>query len=150
MCDKIAISAHILKIVENDPFLRLQMTAKEMFNRHHFFHHFFRRSASCHISIHILLAVVENLLNVRNMKLKISQNLRRTCLWLVTLKVEDIALMWTFTPANINKSFVYAKYYNEKIMSPIYLPGQHILCLFILCSVSLKGKLEVNAAYSPV
>ena len=37
MCDKIAISAHILKIVENDPFLRLQMTAKKMFNRHHFF-----------------------------------------------------------------------------------------------------------------
>ena len=32
-----AISAHILKIVENDP-LRLQMTAKEMFNRHQFFY----------------------------------------------------------------------------------------------------------------
>ena len=27
-----AISAYILKIVENDPFLRLQMRAKEMFN----------------------------------------------------------------------------------------------------------------------
>ena len=37
MCDKMAISAHILKIVENDQFLRLQMTAKEMFNRHQFF-----------------------------------------------------------------------------------------------------------------
>ena len=37
MCDKMAISVHILKIVENDPFLRLQMTAKEMFNRHQFF-----------------------------------------------------------------------------------------------------------------
>ena len=37
MCDKIAISAHILKIVKNDPFLRLQMTAKEVFNRHQFF-----------------------------------------------------------------------------------------------------------------
>ena len=36
MCDKMAISAFILKIVENDPFLRLQMRAKEMFNRHHF------------------------------------------------------------------------------------------------------------------
>ena len=33
MCDEMAISVHILKIVENDPFLRLQMTAKEMFNR---------------------------------------------------------------------------------------------------------------------
>ena len=37
MCDKMAISAHILKIVENDPFLRLQMTAKEMFNLDQFF-----------------------------------------------------------------------------------------------------------------
>ena len=37
MCDKMAISSHILKIVENDPFLRLQMTAKEMFNRHQLF-----------------------------------------------------------------------------------------------------------------
>ena len=37
MCDKMAISAHILKIVENDPFLRLQTTTKEMFNCHQFF-----------------------------------------------------------------------------------------------------------------
>ena len=37
MCDKMAISAYILKIVENDPFLRLQMRAKEMFNHHQFF-----------------------------------------------------------------------------------------------------------------
>ena len=34
MCDKMAISTYILKIVEQDPFLRLQMRAKEMFNRH--------------------------------------------------------------------------------------------------------------------
>ena len=33
MCDKMAISAYILKIVEKDPFLRLQMRAKEMFDR---------------------------------------------------------------------------------------------------------------------
>ena len=32
-----ATSVHILKIVENDPFLWLQLTAKEMFNRHQFF-----------------------------------------------------------------------------------------------------------------
>ena len=38
MYDKMAISSHTLKIVENDPFLRLQMTAKEMFNRHQFFY----------------------------------------------------------------------------------------------------------------
>ena len=36
MCDKMAISSYILKIVEKDPFLRLQMRAKEMFNRHQF------------------------------------------------------------------------------------------------------------------
>ena len=29
MCDKMAISAYILKIVVKDPFLRLQMRAKE-------------------------------------------------------------------------------------------------------------------------
>ena len=37
MCDKMAIYAYILKIVEKDPFLRLQMSAKEMFDRHQFF-----------------------------------------------------------------------------------------------------------------
>ena len=37
MCDKMAISAYILKIVKKDPFLRLQMRAKEMFNHHQFF-----------------------------------------------------------------------------------------------------------------
>ena len=37
MCDKMAISAYILNIVKNDPSLRLQMSAKEMFNRHQFF-----------------------------------------------------------------------------------------------------------------
>ena len=36
MCSKMAISAYILKIVEKDPFLRLQMRAKQMFNRHQF------------------------------------------------------------------------------------------------------------------
>ena len=30
MCDKIAIYAYILKIVEKDPLLKLQMSAKEM------------------------------------------------------------------------------------------------------------------------
>ena len=37
MCDKMAISAYILKIVEKDPFLRLQMRANKMFNCHQFF-----------------------------------------------------------------------------------------------------------------
>ena len=39
MCDKMASSSYILKIVENDPFLSLQMRAKEMFNCHQFFFH---------------------------------------------------------------------------------------------------------------
>ena len=36
MCDKMAISAYIMKIAENDTFLSLQMSTKEMFNRHQF------------------------------------------------------------------------------------------------------------------
>ena len=36
MCDKIAISTYIVKIAENDPFLRLQMRAIEIFNCHQF------------------------------------------------------------------------------------------------------------------
>ena len=37
MCDRMATSAYILKMVEKDPFLRLQGRAKEMFNLHQFF-----------------------------------------------------------------------------------------------------------------
>ena len=37
MCDKMAIAAYILKTVEKDPFLRLQMRAEEMFNCHELF-----------------------------------------------------------------------------------------------------------------
>ena len=36
MCDKMATSAHNLKIVEKDPFLKLQIRAKEDFIRHQF------------------------------------------------------------------------------------------------------------------
>ena len=39
MCEKMAIYAYILKIDEKDPLLRLQMSAKEMCNRHQFFPH---------------------------------------------------------------------------------------------------------------
>ena len=35
--DKVAISAYILKIVEKDSFLRVQMRPKEDFNRHQLF-----------------------------------------------------------------------------------------------------------------
>ena len=34
MRDKMAISAYNLKIIDKDPFLRLQMKAKKDFNRH--------------------------------------------------------------------------------------------------------------------
>ena len=37
MCDKVVISAYILKSVEKDTLLRLQMRTKEMLNRHLFF-----------------------------------------------------------------------------------------------------------------
>ena len=37
MCDKMAISVYILKIVEKEPFLRLQRRAEEMFIRHQLF-----------------------------------------------------------------------------------------------------------------
>ena len=37
MCDKMAVSAYLLKIVKQHLFLRLQMRAEEMFNRHQFF-----------------------------------------------------------------------------------------------------------------
>ena len=36
MCDKMAISTYIMKIAENDPFLRLQMRAIETSNCHQF------------------------------------------------------------------------------------------------------------------
>ena len=45
----------------------------------------------------------QTLFNMRNMELKISQHIRRTCLWVLTLNVEDTALIWTFTPANNKK-----------------------------------------------
>ena len=37
MCDKMAISAYILKIVEKDPCLMFQMGAEEDLNCHQFF-----------------------------------------------------------------------------------------------------------------
>ena len=67
MCDILAISALILKMVENDPFLRLQMTAKEMFNRHSFFY-----------------------TNKQSVKIKLIQN--ETNLWSVFFGKEEILL----------------------------------------------------------
>ena len=36
MCDEMEISTYIMKIAKNDKFLRLQMRAIKMFNRHQF------------------------------------------------------------------------------------------------------------------
>ena len=44
------------------------------------------------------------LLKKRKVELKMSQHIRRTCLLSVTLKGADIALIWTLTPGNNNKS----------------------------------------------
>ena len=62
MCDKMAISVYILKIVEKDPFLRLQMRAKEIFNRHQFFS-----------------------TNKQYVKIKLMQNETNLCIFLVKL-----------------------------------------------------------------
>ena len=40
------------------------------------------------------------LFDIRNLEPKMSQHVRRTFLWSVTLKVPDMALIWTLTPAN--------------------------------------------------
>ena len=47
---------------------------------------------------------LQTLFNARNMELKISQHIKRTCLWFVTLTVEDTGLILTLAPANNKKS----------------------------------------------
>ena len=44
------------------------------------------------------------LFDKRKVELNMSQHIRRTCLWSVTLKVADIALTWTLTPGNDSRS----------------------------------------------
>ena len=46
-----------------------------------------------------------------------SKHIRKTCLRSVALKVEDTALIWTFTSAKNKKSLANAKYYRKEIMS---------------------------------
>ena len=43
------------------------------------------------------------LFDERRVELKMSQHVRRACLWSMTLKLVDIALTWTLTPGNNNK-----------------------------------------------
>ena len=44
------------------------------------------------------------LLKIRNIELKMSKHMRRTCLWFLALKVEDTALIWMLTSAKNKKS----------------------------------------------
>ena len=49
MRDKMASSAYILKIVQNDPFLRLQMRAKEDLNPHQLFSTNWKNNSVVHL-----------------------------------------------------------------------------------------------------
>ena len=57
------------------------------------------------------------LFNIRNIELKMSKHIRRTCLRSVALKAEDTALIWMLTSAERKKSLVNAKCYHKEIMS---------------------------------
>ena len=54
------------------------------------------------------------LFNIRNIELKMSQHIRRTCLRSVAPKVEDTALIWMLTSAK-NKVSANAKCYHKEI-----------------------------------
>ena len=53
----------------------------------------------------------------RNIELKMSKHIRRTCLRSVALKAEDTALIWMLTSAKNKKSLVNGKCYRKEIMS---------------------------------
>ena len=57
------------------------------------------------------------LFNIRNMELKMSKHIRRTCLRSVALKAEDTALIWILTSAKNKKSLVNVKCYRKEITS---------------------------------
>ena len=57
------------------------------------------------------------LFNIRNIELKVSKHIRRTCLRSVALKAEDTVLIWMLTSAKNKKSLVNAKCYRKEIMS---------------------------------
>ena len=52
------------------------------------------------------------LFNIRNIELKISKHIRRTCLMSVTLEVEDTALIWMLTSAKKQNVPVNAKMFS--------------------------------------
>ena len=51
------------------------------------------------------------LFNIRNIELKMSKHIRRTCLRSVALKAEDTALIWMLTSAKNKKTLVNAECY---------------------------------------
>ena len=55
--------------------------------------------------------------HTRNIELKMSKHIRRTCLRSVALKAEDTALIWVLTSAKNKKSLVNAKCYRKEIIS---------------------------------
>ena len=57
------------------------------------------------------------LFNFRNIELKISKHIRRTCLRSVALEIEDPALIWMLTSAKKQNVPVNAKCYLKEIMS---------------------------------
>ena len=57
------------------------------------------------------------LFNIRNIELKMSKHVGRTCLRSVALKVEDTALIWMLTSAKSKNSLANAKCYRKEIMS---------------------------------
>ena len=63
------------------------------------------------------------LFDKRKVKLKMSQHIRRTCLWSVTLKVADIATDLDPYTRKQQQVSVHAKCYNKKILFPTYLSG---------------------------
>ena len=65
------------------------------------------------------------LFNIRNIELKLSKHIRRTCLMSVALKIEDTALIWMLTSAKKTKRACKCKMLslgnNVFQISPIYL-----------------------------
>ena len=82
MCDKTAISAYIFNVVKKDPFLRLQMRAKKMFNRHQFFS-----------------------TNKQYVKVKLMQN--EINLWSIFIGKDEILVKFRFKGLNYHNFYIF-------------------------------------------
>ena len=69
----------------------------------------FRDTRDCILNFQILFGI-------RDIELKMSKHIRRTCLRSVALKVKDNALIWMFTSAKTKRP-VNAKCYRKEILS---------------------------------